>query len=88
VSQRSSLDDLGANDHVMVSGGQPTAAFLEAFRLAIFMIALLIAVFPANLYLYQHQEILPPSPLVHLPRLPLQGVFVLWVYWHTRKGEA
>lgn len=48
------------------------------------IIALLIAVFPANIYLYQHQEILPASPLIHLLRLPLQGVFVLWAYWHTR----
>ena len=40
------------------------------------IVALLIAVFPANLYLYQHQEILPASPLIHLLRLPLQGVFI------------
>ena len=46
--------------------------------------ALLIAVFPANIYLYQHQEILPAPPIVHLLRLPLQGVFLLWAYWHTR----
>ena len=51
------------------------------------IIALLIAVFPANVYLYQHQEILPASPLIHLLRLPLQGVFVLWAYWHTRPAE-
>lgn len=48
------------------------------------IVALLIAVFPANLYLYQHQEIIPASPLVHLLRLPFQGVFILWAYWHTR----
>lgn len=47
------------------------------------IIALLIAVFPANVYLYQHQDILPASPIVHLLRLPMQGVFVLWAYWHT-----
>ncbi len=46
--------------------------------------ALLIAVFPANIYLYQHQEIMPAPPLVHLLRLPVQGVFLLWAYWHTR----
>lgn len=46
--------------------------------------ALLIAVFPANIYLYQHQEILPAPPIVHLLRLPLQGLFLLWAYWHTR----
>jgi uncharacterized membrane protein len=48
------------------------------------IVALLIAVFPANLYLYQHQDILPASPVVHFLRLPLQGVFILWAYWHTR----
>jgi uncharacterized membrane protein len=49
------------------------------------IIALLIAVFPANLYLYQNQEILPASPIIHLLRLPLQGVFILWAFWHTRQ---
>ena len=48
------------------------------------IIALLVAVFPANIYLYQHQEMLPASPLIHLLRLPLQGVFILWSYWHTK----
>jgi len=51
------------------------------------IVALLIAVFPANLYVFQHQEILPVPPIVHLLRLPLQGVFVLWAYWHTRPTE-
>ncbi len=48
------------------------------------IIALLIAVFPANIYVYRHQEVLPAPPLLHLLRLPLQGVFILWAYWHTR----
>ena len=48
------------------------------------MIALLIAVFPANIYVYQNQDILPAPPLFHLLRLPLQGVLILWAYWHTR----
>jgi uncharacterized membrane protein len=48
------------------------------------LIALLIAVFPANIYLYQHQEIWPLTPLVHLLRLPLQGVLILWAYLYTR----
>lgn len=48
------------------------------------IVALLIAVFPANLYVFQHQDILPAPPIVHLLRLPLQGVFILWAYWHTR----
>jgi len=48
------------------------------------VIALLIAVFPANIYVFQHQEIVPASPLIHLIRLLLQGVLILWAYWHTR----
>jgi uncharacterized membrane protein len=51
------------------------------------IIALLIAVFPANIYLYQHQEILSGPSLLHLLRLPLQAVFVVWAFWHT-KGDS
>lgn len=51
------------------------------------IILLLIAVFPANIYVYQHQAVLPAPPLLHLLRLPLQGVFILWVYWHTRPTD-
>jgi uncharacterized membrane protein len=49
------------------------------------LIALLIAIFPANLYLYQHQEILPASPTLHLLRLPLQGVLILWAWVYTTR---
>jgi len=31
------------------------------------IVALLIAVFPANIYLYQHQDIMPASSVIHLP---------------------
>jgi uncharacterized membrane protein len=48
------------------------------------LILLLIAVFPANIYAYQHQELLPAAPLLHLLRLPLQGLLILWAYWYTR----
>ncbi|HEY4258846.1 MAG TPA: DoxX family protein [Schlesneria sp.] len=51
------------------------------------IIALLIAVFPANIYAYQHQELIPAPPIVHLLRLPLQGVLILWAYWHTQRCE-
>jgi uncharacterized membrane protein len=50
------------------------------------IIALMIAVFPANIYLYQHQELLPASPTVHFLRLPLQAVFIVWAYWHTNRA--
>src|SRR4051794_6328726 len=48
------------------------------------LIALLIAVFPANIHLSLHQEIWPLPPLVHLLRLPLQAVLILWAYAYTR----
>ena len=47
------------------------------------IIALLIAVFPANIYLYQNQEIVPASPTVHFVRLLLQGVLIFWAYCYT-----
>ena len=50
------------------------------------IIALLIAVFPANIYLYQHQEIVPASPTIHFLRLILQGPLILWAYWHAKRN--
>jgi uncharacterized membrane protein len=51
------------------------------------LLALLIAVFPANIHAYQHQELFPPFPYsstLHLLRLPFQGVLILWAYAYTR----
>jgi uncharacterized membrane protein len=49
------------------------------------LILLLIAVFPANIYVYQHQELATDvSPLLQLLRLPAQGVLILWAFWYTR----
>ena len=49
------------------------------------IIALLIAIYPANIYVYQNQEVFPGvPPLMHLIRLPLQGLFILWAWWYTR----
>ncbi|MGD9723142.1 MAG: MauE/DoxX family redox-associated membrane protein [Pirellulales bacterium] len=49
------------------------------------LIALLIAVFPANIYVYQHPDLFPGvSQTVHLIRLWLQGVLIAWAYWYTR----
>ncbi len=50
------------------------------------LIALLIAIFPANIYLYQHQELLAAPPVLHFIRLPLQGVLILWAFAYTRSG--
>lgn len=56
------------------------------------IIALLIAVFPANIYVFQnHEDIFPDvHPALHFIRLPLQGLLILWAWWYTRppKSEA
>ncbi|MGA2706464.1 MAG: MauE/DoxX family redox-associated membrane protein [Isosphaeraceae bacterium] len=48
------------------------------------IIALLIAVFPANVHVYQHQELFPLPWFVHLLRLPMQGVLILWAFAYTK----
>lgn len=48
------------------------------------IIALLIAVFPANIHIFSHQELLPAPHWLHFLRLPLQLLFILWAYWHTK----
>jgi uncharacterized membrane protein len=75
---------------VLVSGFLESALGLlllipKTSRLAAWgIIALLVAIFPANIYLFQNQHILPAPPIAHLLRLPLQAVFILWAWWHTR----
>jgi uncharacterized membrane protein len=49
------------------------------------LIALLIAVFPANIYVYQHQEMFRLPWYVHLLRLPLQGALILWAFAYARR---
>ena len=52
------------------------------------LILLLIAVFPANIYLVQSaeaQEILGVSKEFAIARLPFQLVFIALAYWHSRK---
>lgn len=49
------------------------------------LIALLIAVFPANIHLATHPEIMPNvSPTLHLVRLPFQLLFIAWAWLFTR----
>ena len=48
------------------------------------LILLLIAVFPANLHMALNPERYPDvAPAVLWLRLPLQGVLILWAWWHT-----
>ena len=48
------------------------------------LIALLIAVFPANIFMFQHPERFSLPPTLLLLRLSLQGVLILWGYVYTR----
>src|SRR5262245_24659969 len=52
------------------------------------LISLLIAVFPANIHVYMHQEIMADvSPTAHFWRLPFQGVLIAWAFWYTRPDK-
>jgi uncharacterized membrane protein len=52
-------------------------------------IALLLAIFPANIYMATSGVVIEglgggdPSAIVRWGRLPLQGVLILWAYWYT-----
>jgi uncharacterized membrane protein len=52
------------------------------------LIALYVAVFPANINMAVNDIGLgdqPVSPLLLWLRLPLQAVFIAWAYWYTRE---
>ncbi len=50
------------------------------------LIALLVAVFPANLHMALNAEQYPNFPPALLwARLPLQGVLIAWAYWFTHR---
>ena len=77
---------------VMISG---TAEIFLGFSLLVSqtqklaawgLILLLIAVFPANIYMAQYPELFPIVPRWGLYiRLPLQLVMIAWAYYYTRK---
>ena len=51
------------------------------------LVALLIAVFPANLHVALNNISMggdPPNPTLNWMRLPFQLVFIFWVLWCTR----
>jgi uncharacterized membrane protein len=59
------------------------------------IIALLVAVFPANVYVAAENIGVPGgapgtgSPMVNMIRLPFQALFILWAWWYTRPdGES
>ena len=50
------------------------------------LIALLIAVFPANVFMATNAEKFPEfSPTALYLRLPLQIVLIAWAFWFTRR---
>ena len=54
------------------------------------IIALLIAVFPANLYAAAESvgaEGRPGSALAYV-RLPFQALFIVWAWWYTRSDDS
>jgi uncharacterized membrane protein len=54
-------------------------------------IALLIAVFPANLHIALHNVPLGKNTVgygaLNWIRLPVQGLLILWAWWYTRDGD-
>jgi len=58
------------------------------------LIALLVAVFPANLYVAMENVGLPGgepgtgNAVANWVRIPFQAVFILWAWWYTRPEEG
>lgn len=54
------------------------------------LIALFIAVFPANINMavnHIHLDGVPDSPIFQIIRLPLQAVLIAWAWWYTRPDD-
>ena len=54
------------------------------------LIALFIAVFPANINQAVNQiaiEGIPNNPILYWVRLPFQAVLIAWAYWYTQKPD-
>lgn len=53
------------------------------------LIALLVAVFPANIHMAVNADQFPTIPYWALAaRLPLQGVLIAWVWWATVRSRC
>ena len=53
------------------------------------LVALLIAVMPANVWMVQHPERYPGVPVWAMwVRLPLQGVLIWWAWRYARAGAS
>jgi uncharacterized membrane protein len=54
------------------------------------LIALFIAVYPANINMAVNLikvDHIPNSPWVHVVRLPLQAVLIAWAWWYTKPSN-
>ena len=54
------------------------------------LIALFVAVFPANINMAVNQiaiEGIPHQPILYWVRLPFQAVLIVWAWWYTRHPE-
>jgi len=77
----------------LAESGLGAALLLPALRrwAAWGIIALLIAIFPANVHMWLH-DIHPggaaPPVWFHMVRLPFQAVLILWAFWHTRPEKV
>jgi uncharacterized membrane protein len=53
------------------------------------LIALLLAVYPANIHMAVNHHLYPDLPMIfHWIRLPLQLVLIAWAWWFTRADEV
>ncbi len=53
------------------------------------LIALLIAVYPANIYMAMNPQQFPEfTPTALWVRLPIQFVLIAWAWWFTKKDET
>ncbi|KJH72566.1 DoxX family protein [Aliterella atlantica] len=54
------------------------------------LIALFIAVFPANINMavnHIHLDNIPDSPWFQVVRLPFQAVLIAWAWWYTKPSD-
>lgn len=50
------------------------------------LVALCVAVFPANVHMAMNAELYPSLPALGLwLRLPAQGLLIAWAWWYTRE---
>ena len=53
------------------------------------LVALLIAVYPANIHMSINHHLYPELPMIfHWIRLPLQFVLIVWACWFTKADEV